>query len=742
MRRFLLMILPLLLVVPLLAETTRFWRQEKYEEFSRGRARGVALRSDGELVLAPRFIQRADAGLEFLWAVVRDPAGNLYVGGGSPARVVRIDAQGKTSTFFESKELEVHALAFDAAGTLWVATSPDGKIYKVAPSGQAQEFFNPKRKYIWDLALDPAGNLFVATGEKGEIFRVAPDGTGKTFFSSAETHVRVLAWDAAGNLLAGTEPNGRIIRIGPGGEGFVLYEAARKEVTALAYDPQGNLFVAAIGQKAPPTIPGVTPIPSQPPTATTIVTPQGVTTQIMPQPGMQMAPTARLALLTAGGSSIYRIAPNGYPEEWWSSETELVYALAFDKEGTLLAGTGNEGKLLAIASPNLFTNLVKSSAGQVTGLLRTSDGAVLAVAANPGKVYALGPELETEGSFESEVFDAKLFSTWGRIRWQSRSNPAVGSIKLYTRSGNTSDPEKNWSLWPAPYTNPDGEPVTNPPARFLQWKAVLTASDARTPSLASVSVAYLRRNVAPEVDKIIVQPPGVRVRGIQMIPQQAEQAQLELPPPSVRQVPGAPRIVSVPQPPQRIELPPQGVTEKGARSVIWSTTDENDDELEFNLYYRGEAESRWKLLKGKLREKFYTWDAETLPDGGYYLKVVASDAPSNPAELASTGENTSDRFEIDNTPPRVDELIAQAQSRAAEIRFTARDSFSPIKKAEYSLDAAPWQQIFPTTGSTDAPIESYLVKLGELEPGEHTVVVRVYDQFGNAGLAKVTFTIK
>lgn len=744
MRRWLWILLLLPLTLPLWAETTRFWQQNKYEEFDEGRARGVALRSDGELLLAPRFVDRADAGLEYLWAIAQDAQGNLYVGGGSPAKVIRIDGKGQTSTFFESKELEVHALAFDTAGHLFVATSPDGKIYKVNPAGQAREFFHPDRKYIWDIALDASGGLYVATGNKGEIFRVAPDGKGQVFFSSAETHVRVLARDPAGNLVAGTEPNGRLIRISPQGEGFVIYETPRKEVTALAYDSQGYLFAAAIGQKAPPLpIPGIITVPSvATATATTVVTPQGATMQIMPQPTPQVTPTPRLPLPTVGGSSIFRLAPDGYAEEWWSSEKELVYALGFDKEGTLLAGTGNEGRLLAINSPVLFANLVKSSASQVTGLLRAPDGSVLVVAANPGKVYSLGPQLETEGSFESDVFDAKLFSTWGRIRWESRSDPAPGSLKLYTRSGNTSDPEKNWSPWSEAYTNPEGEPVTSPPARFVQWKAVLAARDTRTPSLASVAVAYLRRNAAPVVDKMIVQAPGVRVRSIPMAPQPSEPVQLELPQPARKQGVTGPRMNAAQQPPQRIEPPPQGVSEKGARSVIWSASDENEDELEFAVYYRGEGETRWKLLKDKLREKFYSWDAETLPDGAYYLKVVASDAPANPADLALRGENTSDRFEIDSTPPRVEGLVAQPRSRGVEIRFTARDSFSPIKKAEYSLDAGPWQPIFPTTGATDAPIESYLVRLGELDLGEHTVVVRIYDQFDNAGLDKATFTIK
>jgi len=737
MRRFLLTCLFALITLPLLAETTRFWRQEKYEEFAQGRMKGVALRSDGELLLAPQFVERADANLEFLWAMLRDAQGNLYVGGGSPAKVIKVTPQGVTSTLFEAKELEVHALAFDPAGNLFVATSPDGKIYKVGSASQASEFFNPERKYIWDIIFDSQGQLYVATGDKGEIFRVSPDGSGKVFFATAETHVRVLARDAAGDLIAGTEPSGRVLRISPQGEGFVLYEMPRKEVTALTYDSAGNLYVAAIGQKVPlpafPRPPVVPTLPTTPPTAT--VTTQATVITTTPQPTLQVIPPI------AGGSSIYRIAPDGYPEQWWDSEEELVYSLAFDNNATLLAGTGNEGKILAINSPTSFTNLVKSSAGQVTALLRAPDGGVNVATANPGKVCTLGPKLETEGSFESDVHDAKLFSLWGHIRWQSRSNPAPGSVKLYTRSGNTSDPEKNWSPWSGAYSNAAGEPITSPPARFLQWKAVLTSTAGQAPSLAGVSVAYLRQNAAPVVEKIIVQAPGVRVRSVPIPQPQVQPAKLELPPTGVEAAVAA-RTITPPQPAQKVEPPPQGVVEKGARSVIWSAKDENEDELEFALYYRGEGESRWKLLKDKLREKFYTWDADTLADGAYYLKVVASDAPANPTELALTGENTSDRFEVDNTPPRIDDLAAQPGSRRAVIRFTARDSYSPIKQAEYSLNAGPWLQLFPTTRITDAPVESYLFTLTELEPGEHTVVVRVYDQFENAGLNKVTFTIE
>ncbi|MGH9862891.1 MAG: hypothetical protein ACRD35_05640, partial [Candidatus Acidiferrales bacterium] len=213
-RKGLLLAVVAALALPAAGETTRFWRQETFADFSKGTAHGVALRSDGELLLAPRFREVADPNLEFVWAVAADAAGNLYAGGGSPAKVVKVDAAGKTTVIFESKELEVHALVTDPkTGALYAATSPDGSVYQIPAQGEAKVLFQPKTKYLWDLARHPSGALYLATGDKGQVFRNSPDGQGEVFFSSEETHIRALALDPKGTLYAGTEPNGLVLRL-------------------------------------------------------------------------------------------------------------------------------------------------------------------------------------------------------------------------------------------------------------------------------------------------------------------------------------------------------------------------------------------------------------------------------------------------------------------------------------------------------------------------------------------------
>src|SRR5580704_13721430 len=265
----------LLCVLPAAAEHTRFWRQSDYDAFQKGDAKGVALRSDGKLVLAPKFAPFADASLAYLWSLRLDSHGNLYAAGGSNAKVVKFDSTGNSSTVFESQDMTAQALVFDKSDNLYVATAPDGKVYKVTPAGQKSVLFDPKTKYIWDLALGPDGTLFVATGDPGKIFAVDPSGNSQLFYNAEETHIRTLVLDGKGNLLAGTEPNGLVLRIslgaqstasqsgkgqaarqssakrapsqtaaannangedsseGAGHSAYVLYETAKKEITAL-----------------------------------------------------------------------------------------------------------------------------------------------------------------------------------------------------------------------------------------------------------------------------------------------------------------------------------------------------------------------------------------------------------------------------------------------------------------------------------------------------------------------------
>ena len=759
-KRFCRLIVPCLLLgiaaTSLLAEHTRRWRQSTYEEFQKGKAQGVAVRSDGHLELAPKFSLLADADASYLWSLKTDANGVLYAGGGSPAKVFRFEGSGKPKTVFESTDLLVQSIAFDAKGALYVGTSPDGKVYKISGSGEKSVFFDPKSKYIWDLAFGKDGTLFVATGDKGRIYGVAPDGKGELYYASDEAHIKVLGFDGKGNLLAGTEPNGRILRITASAErapkkksadegvagGFVIHETAKREVTSIAVATDGSIYVAAIGEKNR----SGTGAPSA-----VITTAQGTTTITNVAPGGAQGGVPFLAFPQAISSSIYRIAGDGAPEEIWSSRDEIVYALGLNSDGRLLAGTGNSGALLVIDGRGVYAQLAKSGSSQITGISRTSGGKVYLCTANPGKVFSLGPEYEAEGTFESQSFDAKLFSQWGHIEWWGPPgmNSAVKGgkeskeprLEFFVRSGNTEDPGKEWSRWFGPYATP-GAQIEAPAARFLQWKAVI--HDGRPgDGIDWVSAAYLPKNVAPVIDGIALQEPGTRAQMAVVITGQTANVNLKQPAAS------NPTGTVITTTTNKFDQPPQGVYQKGYASVLWTAHDDNDDELRYAIYFRGENQRDWLLLKDNLDQKFYSWDATAMPDGAYYLKIVASDSPSNPPNAALKTERESERFEIDNTPPAIQKLEGSAtgmnadgsKGAAYDFQFTATDATSGIEKAQYSVDGGEWILLAPVKGISDSKSESYSFTVPGLARGEHTIAVRAYDRFDNVGAGKTTINI-
>jgi len=742
------------LVSTAFAEGTRTWEQSKFDDLTKGTATGVAIRSAGGLELAPTFKSLYATPSTYIWAIAADDAGNIYVATGAPARVYRITPDGKATIIFEPKELQVQALRTGPGGAIYAATAPDGKVYKLEhkagskaqpakndpPQDVASEkdkekdtakptadaswsssvYFEPGTKYIWDLALDKPGNLYVATGDHGEIYRVTPKGEHSVFFKSDETHIRVLTFDAQENLIAGSDGSGLIYRISPAGEGFVLYSAPKKEITALALDPSGNIYAAAVGEKrsgatSSSSLAAALLLGASTPATTTTTTAPGIS--ITPAP---TAPQAAGAFPfpgggSSGGSDVYRIAPDGSPVKVWGSREDIVYALAFDSQGRLLAGTGNRGHIFAITGLDEFSDLLKAPASQVTAFARAPGGGLYAATSNLGKVFVLGPQPQAEGNYQSDVFDAKIFSRWGRAEFRG-----AGNVEIYARSGNVDNPDRNWSPWKKIDLTKDSE-TGIPSARYAQWKAVLHAGTA-APSVDSVALNYLPKNAAPEIDDVTVQAgvkyqPMPRVSGLGSSDSSGSSA-------------------------TRFEAVTPSSHDRDSIGVKWTAHDENDDQLVYSVYYRGDGETRWLLLKDNLSDKAYSFDASLLPDGGYTVKVIASDAPSHSPGEALTASKESRRFEVDTTPPRIENLAASIEGGQLHVTFRAVDGFSSIKRAEFSVDAGEWKYAEPVGQLSDSKTESYDFKVipeAAKDGGassEHVVVVRVYDRYENMGAAK------
>jgi hypothetical protein len=359
-------------------------------------------------------------------------------------------------------------------------------------------------------------------------------------------------------------------------------------------------------------------------------------------------------------------------------------------------------------------------------MVREPSGRILGAASNPGKLFALSPEPSRRGRYESDVRDAGTVASWGVIRWRAVLNG--GQIEVSTRTGNTSTPDETWSPWSAPYTDAGGEQIASPNARYLQWRLTMVGSGRASPVLTSVTAAYLPRNLRPLLSSITVHPPGT-VFQRPFSTGDPEIAGYQDNGPDGRQ-PGA---AAGQQPPSTPALG-RRLYQKGLQTLVWKAEDGNDDELQFDVSYRREGDTTWRVLRRATWDPIFVWDTTSVPDGTYMVKISATDAPSNSPGNALTGELESASFDIDNTPPRIDiQPPGRAEARTV-ISFTVTDQQSAVQRVEYSLDASRWRVVHPKDGIPDSRREEFEVLLEEAEAGR-SVILRVTDAMNNVATA-------
>lgn len=703
------------------------WETSGRAELLKGDARGVSISDTGVLMLAPKLTEVFNTQQTYIWSSAIDNQGNVFLGTGHDGRIFRITPAGNGSLLYDAPELDVTALAVGRDGVVFAGTSPDGKVYRIAADGKADVYFDPGDKYIWSLAVMSDGSLAVGTGDSGKLYRVRAAGASpeaSLLVSTNQTHVISLAVTAQGDLIAGTDSGGLVLRVSPEGKTFALFDTQLREIHALAPAADGSIYALALSDAAATARPPSTPAAPTPQTSETGGVSTSVTITALDETGSALqssVPTRSRNDVSNARSAVFRILPDGATDVVWSSPNVTAFSIAPALQpGRVLIGTADKGRIYSVTNDGRDTLLLQSPEGQISSLL-VRNNQIYAASSNQGKLFRFGNDLVAEGAYESPVRDAKLTASWGRIWWRG-----AGAVEVQTRSGNGERPDATWSDWSAPYKNPDGNQISSPRARFIQWRATVRASaGAGGPSsIEDVSVAYLPRNVAPEMLSISVLPIGVGL-------QQTVQVMVD---PNVESSGLDPSLFG-----PVAQVPPRRFYQRGARSFQWQAEDRNSDTLEYAIYYRALNEQTFRLLKDKLRDNFYTIDGATLADGRYVIKVVASDGPDNPPGQKLTGERLSEPVDIDNTPPVV-KVVSQPQTTAQSVRvvFSVDDVTGKIRKADVSIDGAAWAPVFPDDGIADSGHESYTVDFGPLAPGEHTISLRSFDSSGNVGTLSVT----
>jgi hypothetical protein len=697
------------------AAKVKVWQQHTPAHFEKAQFNQAVVSSEGALRLSRRLKPLADIHAAHVWDVVEDAAGNLLVATGDEGKIYKVAPDGTVSVAFDSQESQVLCLAAAPDGSVYAGTGPSGLVVRLAPDGKSKVVYHSPENYVWSLAIDAKGVVYAGTGPKGRIYKIAPHGHASLLYTTKQDHVLSLALADNGALYAGTDRNGVVYRIDPAGKGFVLFQAPQAEVRTLRVS--GDALYAGTSSPAKRKVPsssagdrassGGTPATLASATKTDTKTDTKTATEALKEPTSSSSTAkdkdsdkgtaaAAPSAPSSGENSVYRIAADGTVREVFR-EKVMVLGLLHHK-GRLFVGTGMDGQLFEVnETTKEKSEIARLDHGVVQCLCRRRDGSIVLGTGDPGKLYVLEDSYAAKGTVLSEVYDAKLISKWGALRWRAET-PGGTHVSLAVRAGNVAEPDDTWSDWSAEQTDAEQARAHCPTARFVQYRVTLSSDDpARTPVVRGVSLRYGTGNQAPEVGAIEV--PDVDGGNLDS--------------------------------PKKLKFK-------------WTATDANEDELTYAVHVRKDGWKNWVQLEDALTKAEYEWDTTTAPPGLYQLKVVASDRKDNAAEEALEGERVSASFPVAHVPPTVTVEVNSVDGDKALIGAVASDPLVRLSSAQFAVDGKKWINVFPVDGLFDSKTEKFLfwTEAESLKPGTHVLVLRVKDAAGNIGSGDVVFTVQ
>ncbi len=247
-----------------------------------------------------------------------------------------------------------------------------------------------------------------------------------------------------------------------------------------------------------------------------------------------------------------------------------------------------------------------------------------------------------------------------------------------------------------------------------------------SPLLSELELFYLPRNRAPRIDSLGYEPAGI-VWAKGPVQSSARTGPVAADDPVARRA--ASKLVRARRPPIRRSY------ELGARTFTWDAEDADGDRLTYRLEIQRQGSADWVALAKDIHDAFYSWDARSMPDGLYRVRLIADDSRDNPGGLGLSDRRLGELFRIDNTRPAVRGFDVERTADTLEVEFEATDPGGTIAAVEFALDGGAWQAIDPVDGIADSDVERYRLEVAAAgDPASaRSLRVRVTDTVGNLG---------
>ncbi|MEE2777687.1 MAG: hypothetical protein VYE73_13110, partial [Acidobacteriota bacterium] len=681
--------------------------------FLEGTLESISVDPLGVLRLANRVEVVAGIDEPFLLSANRRLDG-WVVGTGNAGRVFAVDQAGQAEILFETEEPEVFAVWADDDGTVYAGSSPGGKVYRYR-EGELDVLFETGETYVWALRGDDDGNLLIATGTQGKLFVVSADGTGALLYDSDDTHLRTLQPLADGSILAGTAGEGLVLQIQPDGSARTLFDAPAPEVIAFTDDGAGGAYFAAVASEA-----SFVDLARRRTSESAESEGQNGNGNDSDDGDVKVSATgdspasgSRPAGYRGARSRIYRLGATGEVHNVWKFEEETAYSLLWAND-RLWVGTGLQGQLYSFQNDQMV--LEKDvDASQIVALAAGASGPSFATT-NGASLYRFSPGSEHSGTLTSDVHDAKLASTFGTLHWRG-IEPDGSEVRFTLRVGMSANPDSTWTDWSEARRGRAISLDDLARGRYLQWRVELESQNGANPEVHGVEISYLQANQRPEITKIEVLDPGQI-----LVPNNFNPANQAYEPAH----PNRDGIfTTLERAEKRDGRSLKTLWKQGFRTLRWTASDPNEDDLEYRLEFRRESDTEgWLEMGEKLDKDRYSFDATVLPDGAYRFRLTASDENANAADQALSANRVSESVVIDHTAPRV----VSAAAEGAGLSVVVDDAQNIVREAVASIDAGEWTAVAPIDTLLDARREAIAI---EVPDGTTLVLLRLTDAAHN-----------
>ena len=611
----------------------------------------------------------------------------------------------------------IFAMATDMSGRLLVGISGEKSRLCRFEADKIETIYEPNdAKYIFAITVDYNGNIYLGTGPEGKIYGLNSLGKkAQLVYDSLDKNILSLASGQDGYIYAGSDSRGLVYKINPRTKkATVLYDSEQPEITALLLmgpedvsDTLSGLYAAATSAK--------------------IVQAQTQFAAKLPSSGRPEAKTEKgkssskssskddggrklsIANTKKAGDSksdkgssppskppkpgkasqIYKVTKDGFVNNIFS-EAVVFFCLA-EEDGKLLAGTGNSAQLFSIdpAAEQETVIYEDEQASQVTAIAVAGDDVYLGTA-NPAKLVKLGSGFASEGTYTSDLIDAGQPAKWGKLQLEA-DIPRGCKVQVASRSGNVKDAnDPTFSEWTELVEVSEPIQLNCPLGRFCQYKLVLQSEDGDTsPLIREIAVASTVPNLAPKVESVTV---------------------------------------------ARVST----ASKKGFFKISYKTKDDNGDKLIYKIDFRKLGRTNWIELKDEFEAASFEWDAKTVEDGRYEVRVTTSDERSNTTSTKLTGSRISDPVVVDNTGPVVKNITISTLKNNGQYRIfkiEVQDELSAIGKLEYTIDSnTDWIATVPDDLVYDTTDENFTIKIDmkeDLPKGDHVLTIKVSDAVGN-----------